>query len=67
MLTDNKNQPTVGSLVQCRLTVGTFSYTCTRKVLKVIGKGKRFMLDGKGTPTVERKHIISIGRTIPVS
>ena len=31
------------------------------------GKGKRFMLDGKGTPTVERKHIISIGRTIPVS
>ena len=62
-----QSQPTIGSLVQCRLTTGTFSYTCTRKVVKVIAKGKRFVLDGKGNPTVERKNIIAIGRVISVS
>jgi hypothetical protein len=61
-----KDQPAVGTLVQCRLTVGTFSYTSTRRVLRVFSKGTRFVLDGKGNPTVERKNIIAIGRIIPV-
>jgi len=64
---ENQSQLAVGSLVQCRLTTGTFSYTCTRKVVKVLAKGKRFVLDGKGNPTVERKNIIAIGRVISVS
>lgn len=67
MPTQKKTQPAVGSLVQCRVTTGTFTYTCTRKILKVLANGKRFVLDGKGTPTVERKNIAAISRVIPIS
>jgi hypothetical protein len=62
-----KLQPEVGNLVKCRLTTGTFSYTSTRKIVKVLSKGKRFVLDGKGDPVVDRQNILAVHRVIAIS
>lgn len=67
MAAKTKPQPQVGSLVQCRLTTGTFTYIATRKIVKVLAKGRRFVLQGQGEPIVERKHIVAIHRTISIS
>jgi hypothetical protein len=66
MRPETKLQPEVGSLVKCRLTTGTFSYTATRKIVKVLSKGKRFVLDGKGDHIVDRKNILAVHRVIAI-
>ena len=67
MATKQKPQPDIGNLVQCRLTTGTFTYTATRKIVRVLSKGKRFVLEGQGHPIVERKNILAIHRTLTIS
>jgi hypothetical protein len=67
MPTKGKPQPQVGSLVQCRLTTGTFTYTATRKIARVLSQGRRFVLEGSGNPIVERKSIVTILRALPIS
>ena len=67
MPTKTKPQPQVGNLVQCRLTTGTFTYIATRKIVRVLAKGKRFVLEGQGGPIVERKNIVAIHRTLSLS
>ena len=67
MATKQKPQPEIGNLVQCRLTTGTFSFTATRKIVRVLSKGKRFVLEGQGDPIVERKNIVAIHRTVKFS
>lgn len=66
MPTKKKLQPEVGNLVQCRLTTGTFTYTATRKIARVLSRGRRFVLEGQGEPIVDRKDILAIHRTIAV-
>lgn len=60
-------QPKAGDLIQYRLKIGTFCCNTTRKVVEVIGKGKRLIVEGKGNPTIEARDVIAILRTIPVS
>lgn len=67
MTTKTKPQIQVGNLVQCRLTAGTFTYIATRKIVRILAKGKRFVLQGQGEPIVERKQIVAIHRTISIS
>jgi len=67
MAIKTKPQPQVGNLVQCRLTTGTFTYIATRKIARVLAKGKRFVLEGQGDPIVERKNIVAVHRTISLS
>ena len=65
MPTKNTIQPKVGSLVRCRLTTGTFSYTTTRRVIKV--RRNRFTLEGKGSPIVQSKDILAVLTTVGIS
>ncbi len=60
-------QPKVGSLIRCRVKNGTFSYTTTRKVIQIQGNGRRLKLEGKDSPIIGMKDVLTVLTTVSVS
>jgi len=56
-----------GDVLRYRLHIGTFYFNATRKIVRVLDPGKRFIVEGKNEPIVEAKNILSVLTTLPVT
>lgn len=49
-----------GDLLRYRIHIGTFHLNATRKIVRILDPGQRFILEGRDEPIVEAKHILSV-------
>lgn len=65
---ENRLQPQIGSLVRCRVSAGTFSYTTTRHVIQIKDNGKSFVLEGaRSNPIVQANDILAVLTTFSLT